>query len=176
MNTKIECTIRRPGGSVVEFPQWPSSQVPDKTAPAARYHFKPASNDADAPHVATVTHRAHVDRLLSIPGYRLASDSEPVSLDTPPVIVEQATEGASPPTLETEGGEGGDTAGQGDAPHVDPVIAAIVELPVRDLKAKINTFSHEQLTAALAIEQAKEEPRKGFVEVIKAHLGTGADE
>jgi hypothetical protein len=53
---KIECTLKRKGGTVVE--------LPGKT-----YHFK---EQDDGKHVADVTNEAHIERFLSIPeAYRL---------------------------------------------------------------------------------------------------------
>lgn len=53
---KIECILKRPGGTVVELP-------------GATYHFQPQE---DGRHVAEVTIEAHIERFLSIPeAYRL---------------------------------------------------------------------------------------------------------
>lgn len=53
---KIECTLHRKGGTVVE--------LPGKT-----YHFAPQD---DGKHVAEVTNEAHIERFLAIPeAYRL---------------------------------------------------------------------------------------------------------
>lgn len=184
MGTKIECTIRRPGGSIIEFPEWPSGNVPDKTAPAATYHFKPESTAADSPHVAVVSHRAHVDRLLSIPGYRLAVIGDdagalampPAPAPVPPVgETGSAADATATAVNVTDGVNIVATGADAVVPSPqDPVVAEIAELPIRDLKAKINTFSSDQLIAALALERAKEDPRKTFIEVVEAHLGDGA--
>lgn len=168
MGTKIELTIRRAGGTVVEFPVWPSANMPDKHAPAAKYHFKPETKDPDAPHVAVVSNVVHVERLLSIPGYRLA-DGEAQEIARPgianetaqPVAAEPKTVAAAAPTVKD--------------PKEDPAVKEITLLPIRELKARINTFPIEALTAALALEQANDDPRKGFIEVLQAHLGSGTE-
>jgi len=55
---KIECTIKRLGGSRVELG-------------GRTYHFAPANPaDQDGPHIAEVTDEAHIKRLLSIDCYR----------------------------------------------------------------------------------------------------------
>ncbi len=55
---KIECKIRRQGGSLI-------------TLDGERYHFAP---DDLGRHVAEVTQQAHIDRFLEIPGYREVAD------------------------------------------------------------------------------------------------------
>lgn len=59
---KIECILRRPGGTMIE--------IADK-----RIHFAPEDGADGAPHVANVDHEAIAKRLLSITeAYRLAAD------------------------------------------------------------------------------------------------------
>lgn len=51
---KIECKIKRKGGSKITF------------GPSVVYHFKPESGNHDDPHVCEVDNAAHIRRLLSI--------------------------------------------------------------------------------------------------------------
>lgn len=61
---KIECLIKRKGGSVITFGHKPRM---------IKYHFKPVSDEIDAPHECEVENPVHVQRLLSITeGYRIA--------------------------------------------------------------------------------------------------------
>lgn len=161
MGVKIELTIRRKGGSVVEFPA-------QGDAPAASYHFKPATNDPDGPHIATVANEAHVKRLLSIDAYRLVMDTA-----APAPTLPQTPGGSGVPPKATEGDQTPPPGGAGGAKDEKPteVVAAILELSLRDLKAKINTFAEADLRAALAFEQKNPDGRKGFIEAVTAHLG-----
>lgn len=61
---KIELMIRRKGGTVVDFGKNEATKV--------SYHFAPVDPaNPDSPHVCEVNDDAHVNRLLSITGYRL---------------------------------------------------------------------------------------------------------
>lgn len=69
MTTKIECLIRRAGGSRVQM-----------DGPKREYHFKPSADDQR--HIASVDVDVHVKQLLRIKeGYR-AVDDESLSEDT----------------------------------------------------------------------------------------------
>ena len=66
-SVKIECLIKRRGGSEVTFGKNAATQV--------KYHFKPVDPaNPDSPHVADVADDEHINRLLSIPGYRIYRD------------------------------------------------------------------------------------------------------
>lgn len=88
---KIECILKRRGGSHVEI---------DGIA----YHFAPISLDIDAPHVATVQNEEHQARFLSITeGYRYfavkdrkAVTSDPVPAPVPEYQPEPATADPAP--------------------------------------------------------------------------------
>jgi len=59
----IELKIKRQGGTKVDID-------------GQNYHFKPANDNPDAPHVAQVTNEEHIARFLAITeGYRIAPDS-----------------------------------------------------------------------------------------------------
>jgi hypothetical protein len=89
---KIECKLKRPGGTHV-------------TLGGAKYHFAP---QADGAHVADVADEAHQDRLLGIAeAYRIyRAKSEPAKTETKP---------AEPEPVD------GDTDGDGDADRDDLV-------------------------------------------------------
>lgn len=61
----VELTIRRKGGSTAHMP--PTDQHPN----GKTYHFKPS--DTDERHIALVGDTAHLQRFLSIEGYKLLS-------------------------------------------------------------------------------------------------------
>jgi len=207
---KLECTIHRITtnpktgavfvGTVVDFDRWPSENVPDKTAPAARYHFKPISDDPNAAHVCDVTNDVHAHRLLECNGaYRIYGAAEAPSLPTPgtsqaaaaPIesdeiirLRKQLAEaeqraGLITTASATAASVGGElAAGALSAMNIADeafknAVQAVLDMPVRDLKAMINVHPREVLTAALVAERATEKPRKGFVEVLEAHLGDG---
>lgn len=63
---KIECLIKRKGGSVIEM-----------DAPARTYHFAPENGNHEDPHVADVQEQSHVRCLLRIrEAYRVLSGEE----------------------------------------------------------------------------------------------------
>jgi hypothetical protein len=185
---KIESIIKRPGGTHVPFDQ-------TRRWPAARYHFKPQEGAGeDAPHVADVPNEAHIARLLSITeGFRpFLANSANVPMKRPTELSAGAAGSSSesePPTqtfvvTSDAGGEGESeetdqeqTGEQGGGP-LDAQIAAIRELTIKELKGQINSFSDEALAAARDAETARTDdaPRKGFIDVINAHLGVGDGE
>ncbi len=59
---RIELTLRRKGGSIVEM------------ADGTKYHFAPSA--ADPRHIADVTKKDHIRRLLSIEGYDIADGED----------------------------------------------------------------------------------------------------
>ena len=62
---KIECILKRPGGSEI-------------TLGTTVYNFKPTSDDPEAPHVCEVSNRKHQKTLLKIPeAYRAAKGAKP---------------------------------------------------------------------------------------------------
>lgn len=66
---KIECLIKRKGGSVITFGHKPRE---------VKYHFKPESDVLDMPHECEVENPVHVQRLLGIPeAYRIAGAPYP---------------------------------------------------------------------------------------------------
>lgn len=78
---KIECLIKRKGGSVITFGHKPRE---------VKYHFKPVSDEIDAPHECEVENPAHVQRLLSITeGYRIAGAEYPDEDESPAVNQDQ---------------------------------------------------------------------------------------
>jgi hypothetical protein len=170
---QIECVLKRKHpktgfvGSTVTFDRWPTPEgtpfanQPD--TPPATYVFKPADpNDPEAPHIAEVAHAAHVHRLLECNGaFRIHAESAQLARPTPP-----------PPKKVAAPVEDTNKADKPLSEELAKEIAAVRELPVRDLKAKINTFPQELLQCALEAEKASETPRKGFIDVVVAHLGT----
>lgn len=63
-SVKIECLIKRRGGSEVTFGKNAATQV--------KYHFKPVdAANPDSPHVCEIDNDEHISRLLSIQGYRI---------------------------------------------------------------------------------------------------------
>lgn len=168
---KIQCLIRRSGGSEVTFDacdRWP----------AGTYRFKPESDAADAPHVAEVTEERHIHRLLSMPDvYRMVVEGAPQpqapesgEISVPPKLPEGA--GDAPPPAPSEPDAPSDAAPELE-PAVAERVAALRNLTIKELKAKINTYSYNELRAALAAEQARTDdaPRKGWIDVVVAHLG-----
>lgn len=177
----IETLNKKKGGTKHSFPAWPTENVPNKTAPAATYHFKPTADhaeDEDAPHVCDVKNRVHADRFLESPGFRVVFADEDTDLSQAPP--KPAISGA-PPVIE----KAADTTepvmqappalAAAPAPTGNAKVEEIRLLSVRDLKAKINTFSVDDLTAARAAEAAvkDEPPRKTWLEVVDAFLGAG---
>lgn len=162
---KIQCLIRRNGGSHVTFEKC-------ERWPAGHYHFKPESDAYDAPHVATVPEELHQHRLLGMPDvYRIvptgatlkAPDSG--SVIVPPKQPETPqTPGAPPPPADPT------TPPAGVSPER---IAEIRELTIKELKGRVNTFTADELRAALDAEKSRQDdsPRKGWLEVIEAHVG-----
>lgn len=150
---RIELKLHREGGSHVEFPASGES-------PARKYHFAPT--ETDPRHICDVDVPAHIQRLLSIEGYQLA-DVEPAPLVKPTAVPS--------PVPEQENGEK-----EPDPPPPPPAenlerVAELRGLSVRDLKAQINTFSDDELRAALTLEEADDKPRASWLAVVKAHLG-----
>lgn len=125
--------------------------------PEASYHFAPRPELPDAPHLAEVKHDAHVDRLLSIPeAYREYNGRiKPAPAPKRPTATADVTAEPEPASSNVE---------------------EIRALSVRDLKAKIATYSNEDLIAALAAEKAQTEdkPRDSWCEVVTAYLGDAA--
>ncbi len=63
---KIESIIKRSSGSKIILDN-----------PRTIYHFKPETTEPEAPHVANVTNKSHIDRLLAIKeGYRSLGKSD----------------------------------------------------------------------------------------------------
>lgn len=83
---KVECLIKRKGGSVIEFGHPPK---------VTKFHFKPESDDIDAPHVCDVPDASpHLGKLLAIrEGFRVygaedddehgAQESDPYAVVSP---------------------------------------------------------------------------------------------
>lgn len=157
---------RRPHGVKVSFDEWPNVNAPNAPkAPAATYHFLPVDDSPGAPWVADVDNAVHAARLLSISeGYQqyTADGKKPAStasLPAPPTV--GATAPSAPPMQ----------AASVQAESADPArVAEIREMPIRDLKAKINTYTDGEVKAALDLEQAEKSPRKGLVDVLSAQL------
>jgi hypothetical protein len=158
-----------PVGVVIDFPQWPNENAPTAPeAPAARYHFKPEDTEPGSPWVCEVGNPVHLARLLGTPeGFRIYDDGKahkvPASLPEPPKVGTVVTTAAPLAPLSVQ-------AAAVDAAKVESIRA----LPVRELKATLNTFSDAELKAALDAENEQQEPRKGFVQTIEAHLATPA--
>lgn len=63
---KIESLIKRSSGSKIILDN-----------PRTIYHFKPETTEPEAPHVATVTNKSHIDKLLAVKeGYRSLGKSD----------------------------------------------------------------------------------------------------
>lgn len=157
---KIQCLIERKGGTTVTF---------DASArwPAGEYHFLPDPSEPRTPHLAEVTEELHIHRFLGMPDtYRayIAGQTKPAAPAQP--AQPGATGGVALPPKQPD-------PAATTTPAVDPAkVTELRELTIKDLKANINTYSTEQLAAALAAEKA-DDPRKGWVEVVEAHLGEG---
>lgn len=158
----------RPLGVRIDFPAWPDTTTPNAPeAPAASYHFKPISDEPGAPWVADVDNPTHIGRLLGIPeAYRMYEDKKV------PAAVAKANEGADFSAASTS-----------QEPPLQPVsvaaasvsnerVAEIRALPVRELKAKINTYTPAELKAAYDAEMLEPAPRKNFCDVVQGQLGT----
>lgn len=153
---KIESILRRSGGTHVTFSagdRWPW--------PAGQYHFKPETDDPNAPHVCEVSDEAHIHRFLSLSdSFRLVLDGgtkmqiqRPAATVTPIQPITQQTEPPAEHQVFLE------------------AVAEVRELTVRALKATINTKSTEVLKSALEAEKASDDPRKSWIDVVEAHLG-----
>ena len=121
--------------------------------PEHHYHFAPRPELPNAPHLAEVKHEPHIERFLSIPeAYR-----EYNGRTKPAPAPKRPTAAAEP---------------EPSASNVEEIRS----LSVRDLKAKIATFSNDDLIAALEAEKAQTEdkPRDSWCEVITAYLGNEA--
>jgi hypothetical protein len=68
MSIKIECLIKRQGGSEVPFGNNAATQVV--------YRFAPVDNSPNSPHVCEVDNDDHINRFLSIGTYRLFREAE----------------------------------------------------------------------------------------------------
>lgn len=98
---KIVCTLLRQGGTVVEFGE--------KFLPAAKYHFKPESDGG--PHVADVTNKTHIARLLALSeAYELYDQADAPTGDTETGTgsTGAATGAGTPEGAGTEGATTGD--------------------------------------------------------------------
>ena len=74
---KIECKLKREGGSTIDIG-------------GVAYEFKP---QADGAHVADVGNKEHAERFLSIPeAYGIYAAGKPVSVAPAPVVEEPAAE------------------------------------------------------------------------------------
>jgi hypothetical protein len=148
----IECKLKRKGGTKIEF----ANEDGDVTH---NYHFVPRADLPAVPHLAEITEPAHIERLLTLPeAYREFTGQAPTKRAA--TITKPAAAPAAEPEPET-------------AIANSPVVASIRALSVRELKATINTFSPDELRAALQAESADgaDKPRTSWIEVIKAHLG-----
>ena len=129
---KIELTIRRKGGSKVKMG-------------AETYHFAPDKDDPNGPHVADVTDQAHIDRLLSIPGYRQA--------DTRKGGKAEKDDSTIPPPLNPDGTEQAANAG---SPVFDTGILSYPNTPNTDQNADV-----QKLDAELVREHERQEEGEG---------------
>lgn len=122
---RIELSLKRPGGSPIEFP------------PNTVYLFKPTENDPR--HTAEVTDPVHIKALLAIPEYSIADMGDaPVVAQVKPVnnplavkrIEPVKVEGTADPdsqqaetdggqTVDATGGDSGDATGAGDGDKVE---------------------------------------------------------
>jgi hypothetical protein len=162
---KIQSILVRAGGTHVTFDE-------NDNWPAGNYHFKPETNEPGAPHVCEVTDEAHIHRFLSLPesfrvwlGDDIEQPSGPAKRSSAAGLELTAGGGESGAVVPPKQPEG----------ETSPAVAEIRELSIKDLKGKINTYAKDDLLAALEAEKAstEEAPRKGWIEVIEAHLGVG---
>ncbi len=145
---KIECSIRRKGGTIVTFDATSRERL---GVNPGTYHFKPISGEPDAPHVADVTDRGHIDRFLSIGTYRAyEAPAAPALPQAPSAPVAQVV-----PV----------------APAADGFDAKAVQgLSVRALKEVLPTLSGEQAREVLALEEADADPRASVTDLLVARI------
>ena len=137
---KIECLLKRDGGSIV-------------TLGSKSYHFAP---DDAGRHVADVEAEAHVERLLSITeGYRLvAGEAANPPKQTPATVTGLST--LSPVSF---------PAG---IPEDDPTGAAAREAAIQAAKEKAAQYAQEQEATKAAAPAKSEPPKVDDLEAAKA--------
>ncbi len=194
---RIECILKRKGGSKLHFDQWPNDDLPGAPeAPEADYHFAPLDpSDPNSPHVATVCNEHHIARFLSIShAYKLYGDNPHVTelLTNPRPAAKKAAVAATVAAKAKAkvtatmaavvdplaGAEkkpepvAAQNTATADVPGADPEMAIeICNLSVKDLKAKINKYTDVDLRGALSREaNSGDKPRLPWREVIEAHL------
>ena len=156
---KLQCTIKRPGGTEVE--------IPNEDGTTARYRFLPIDpTRADSPHVADVLDE-HVAALIKAD----ASVYVPFKASAKAVetlLTNPAADG-TPVTTATPAADAANAAGNGTDANKDS--AKLPELTVDKLHdaIKAGELSEETLRAYLAQEEASDEPRSSFIaEIVKA--------
>lgn len=162
---KIECKIRRKGGTEVT--------LPNDDGTVATINFRPLdATRADSPHVAEVTaeqaQRLFVaDARVYVPfdGKAPAAAAKVTKPSDPPPPANTATTNAG--DIDGDGTQGGDGEGEGgDGTDGDTNGDGV--LSVRELKAGIADGSLDQvkLRELLAAEEASAEPRQSFIAVL----------
>jgi hypothetical protein len=162
---KIECKIKRAGGTIVD--------MPNEGAADTRYHFQPVDpSRADSPHVAEVANDDHAQRFLAAdptvyrifsakPAPNLAPPAPPAAPPVPPATTPATGEAGENSGASGDGSQG-DGAGGEEAP----------EMTIKDLRAGIasKTLTPERLRELLDHEQTREKPRNSFIAEIMAAL------
>jgi hypothetical protein len=125
---KIECILKRPGGTKVDLG-------------GTEYHFAP---QADGAHVAVVKENAHIQRFLSIPeGYRIYGDAQPV--------VDDKDEQTAPDEVANDNDPlAGDLNGDGVVDDKDERLALVAAYEAKFGKKPNGRASIETLRKALA--------------------------
>lgn len=151
---RIECTIRRDGGTVVTFDQRSRERL---GLPPGSYHFKPVDPaDPDSPHVAAVENPAHRDRFLTIRAYRVF-DRDPVGAAS---AVKAPTLSEAPSTAEAAAVDEGS----------DFDATAFQRQSVRALREALPGLSVWQIREVMHIEESDSEPRQSVIDALMARL------
>ena len=137
---KLECTIKRAGGTEVS--------IPNDDGTETAYHFKPIDpTRADSPHIADVDDE-HVAAFLK-------ADSE--------VYVPFKTSGAKVEALLQK------PTSQDDPPPTSPAELPPLTIAELHDAIAAGSLDEETLRAYMAQEESAEEPRSGFIaEIVKA--------
>jgi len=182
-------------GTTVSFDPWPTPEgtffANKPPTPARTYQFLPVDKtDPESPHVCRDVLPEHAHRLFECNGaYRLYEDA--AAAPRPATTTAPAAGAAGDPNphvAKVAPVIGDDPDHQPVKPPVDEVpadqkkvafdnaVAEIREMPVKGLKARINTLDKGALAAALELEKqvTGDKVRKGFIETVSAHLGKPA--
>lgn len=156
---KLECKIKRRGGTVVDMPN-------GKGQPDTRVHFKPLDPDrSDSPHVAEVS-TALAQRFLAADArVYVLFEAAPVPALNPPggTGSEAGASDGEQDAGDDDGGDDGDGDGEGEGGGDAPK-----RITLKELRAGIASgdLKPEGLRELLEAEQQSQAPRKGIVDVI----------